>query len=75
MKVVCINNGKVPGAKNDKVSLTIGQTYIVHGDSVSEYDKQFSILNDRGYRGNYHSDRFLILSDVRNSKLEDLGIK
>lgn len=74
MKVICINNGKVPGAKNDTVSLTIGKTYTVLNSKIFEFQKQYSIINDKGYRGEYHSDRFILLSETRDTKLQKLGI-
>ena len=74
MKVVCVNNGKVEGAQDDFVNLTIGKTYEALGDNVSTGDHIFTLINDLGNRCNYHHKRFETIEYVRDKKLRKLGI-
>ena len=74
MKVVCINNGKMDGAMEESVNLTIGKAYNVLGDRVSDNDSSFNIINDIGNKGSYYSGRFITIEESRNEKIEKLGI-
>ena len=70
MKVVCIDDayGKMP--------LTIGKTYHVYDDSLHVTDNKpvVCIKDDSGSLNAYYFDRFKLLEEVRNDKLNDLGI-
>jgi hypothetical protein len=72
MKVICINN-KECGV----YSLTIGKLYNVI-NTYSEYSNKnklvYIILNDDEYFWKYSCDLFKTIDEVRQEKLEDLGI-
>ena len=74
MKVVCINNGKMDGAMETSVNLTIGKVYEALGDRVSPDDSVFNIINDIGNKGSYYFGRFTTLEESRHEKLDKLGI-
>ena len=48
MKVVCVNNGKMDGAMESFVNLTVGKTYEALGDNISTTDDVYNIINDIG---------------------------
>lgn len=72
MKVVCINNGKMDGAMESKVNLTIGKVYQALGDYVSDSDHVYKIINDIGKIGNYFPGRFELLDKSRERKLNNI---
>ena len=72
MKVVCLNNGKMDGAMDPSVNLTVGKVYDVLGDRPSYSDSVFNIINDLGKRGSYYHGRFEPLEKSRSRKLNNL---
>ena len=72
MKVVCVINGKMDGAMESFVNLTVGKVYKVLGDRVSSSDSVFSIINDIGKQGNYYHGRFEMLEENRERKLNKI---
>jgi hypothetical protein len=72
MRVVCVSNGKMDGAMESFVNLTVGKVYKVLGDRVSSTDAVFSIINDIGKRGNYYHGRFEMLEESRERKLKKI---
>lgn len=72
MKLVCVNNGKMDGAMDSKVNLTIGKVYEAIGTSVSDSDAVYVIINDIGKKGNYYHGRFELLEKTRERKLKNL---
>ena len=62
MKVKCIYNGNLP-------SLTIDKTY----DAISEHDKCYYIINDKGKEDYYWRDWFKpAVAEMRNEKINKL---
>jgi hypothetical protein len=74
VKVVCVNNGKMDGAMEESVNLTLGKVYEALGDMVSPNDSVFNIINDIGNKGSYYFGRFMTLEEARHKKLEKLGV-
>ena len=74
MKVVCVNNGKMDGAMEESVNLTVGKVYVALGDNISPNDSVFNIINDIGNKGSYYHGRFVTLEESRHEKLGILGI-
>jgi hypothetical protein len=74
MKVVCVNNGKMDGAMESFVNLTVGKTYEALGDNISTSDDVYNIINDIGKRGSYYHGRFEMIEEYRDKKLNQLGI-
>jgi len=81
MKVICVNNNSsnMRGEYQKMIYLTIGKCYEVKrisSQNVTKYcieDDTFETLNV--YLGTwYNSDRFKKIEDIRNEKLEKLGI-
>jgi len=68
MKVVCIS---IVSSNGGSYHLTVGKIYDVdYVKGCSGYD----IVNDKGYDHYVESDLFVSLSDVRDGKLNELGI-
>jgi hypothetical protein len=83
MKVKCLNTSKYN--KYDNLSLTVDKVYDVVGItyipfSSSRYDDysgpRYNIMNDKGEISSYGDEcvRVLTLDEIRELKLEDLGI-
>jgi hypothetical protein len=64
MKVLCIDN------KNVSLSLTIGEWYKV----ISEDEHTYLIDNDHSYTKRIAKSKFLSQEELRQLKLEKLGI-
>ena len=71
MKLVCVNNGPMLRAIDDKVNLTIGKIYESPSGLIGEV---YNVINDKGKRCPYYYERFEPLYINREKKLKKLGI-
>ena len=70
MKVVCVNNGFIVTG-TESVKLTVGVAYEVLS---LDHDGSYGIVNDLGDIHYYNPKRFLSIEDMREDKLNKLGI-
>ncbi len=66
-KLICVNTGRVPHLTLHKIY----DGFIFH--PLSE-NSTIKVVDDSGYVKTYKSERFMILSEYRQTKLKELGI-
>lgn len=79
MKVICIKNtdswwGNWDNPYAKTISLTIGKTYLASNTSKHQTDDFYLIKNDTGEYWWYTKYLFKLVEEVRQEKLNDLGI-
>lgn len=65
-KVICISSNNV--FKGQGTGLTLHKEYVV----VDAIDVYIYVINDRGNRVKYYNNRFVKLSEYRNSLINDI---
>ena len=72
MLAVCIRNDAFSDLDGSKLGLTVGKIY-----DVSLENKNitlFDVVNDDGFKCSYITSRFKLIEELREEKLNDLGI-
>ncbi len=71
MRILCINNsenGLLPG----KVNVTIGKWYLSMG--ITDSSEYYVLEDDEGFVTLYAKYNFTTLDELRNKRLNDIGI-
>jgi hypothetical protein len=75
MELIC----KKTGPSLDRLKLTIGKKYKPIGHRLNKYDntiiQSYEVINDEGMQCYYDKSMFITLQEVRDDKLNKLGIK
>jgi hypothetical protein len=71
-KAICIDDREVEDKVATISALTIGKVYDV--SIHSSYDMYLVIKDDRGIEGGYFKYRFKLMSEIRDEKLNELGL-
>lgn len=73
MKVVCVKRGKIKYLTEGKQYQLVQINSGTHKDSSKSYTN-FIIVNDIGIEKSYSSTRFLTIQQIREVKLNNIGI-
>ena len=68
-KIICVND------EHFILFLTEGKIYdLIRIIKIADIAEYYVIVDDNGHTSDYHSDRFRLLSEIRNERLQSIGI-